>query len=223
MSGIALVVAGDPERRGRWVELVERRGLRPVATGSPAKAQWLLEEERPCLALLDWTSERDRLGVSTAEVLAGLARTHRDAIALVCDPAVADPAAMGPMCAAHPRVLLHDPRLGEASLGARLDRLLGRTVGDLRLEAGVLCHSPSGDLFPHRLGSRLLLAHPGAVEIDPASGERMALLRLRRWLEEHRSCVHVTAQRGVSLYRMRVAQPAVEVMGRRVADRMEAA
>jgi hypothetical protein len=208
MRGTALVVAADTTTQMAWEQLVARRGFRPLVTGSPAQAEILIEDAAPCLAIVDWQAQTGRFS-TTAELLATLAEFHPEAITVVCDAAVGDLAVAGAVVAAHPGALLQDSRLGEGSLGARLDRLLGRGVGDLCIRQGVLCHSPSGDLLPNDVGLRLLLAYPAAVEIDRTSGGRMALLRLRRWLESHGSCVHVTAHRGISLYGMRVVQAEV--------------
>ena len=210
MRGTALVVAADKNTQLTWEDLVARRGLRPVVTGSPAQAEIQLEDAAPCLAIVDWQPGSHH--GTTCDLLAALSGEHPGAIAIVCDPAIADLAAGRAIAAAHPGALLHDRRLGDGSLGARIDRLLGRGVGDLRLDQGALCHVPSGDIYTHALGARLLLAYPSAVEIDRTSGDRMALMRLRRWLESHRSCVYVTAHRGVSLYGMRVTNAAAQAV-----------
>ena len=64
----------------------------------------------------------------------------------------------------HPRALLHDKRDGDASLLERVDRMLDRTVGDLRIHDGtVVVHLPSLDQHHHREAIRLVVHYPDIV------------------------------------------------------------
>ena len=202
MKGDALVLAADSERRTQWVQLLASRGLSPLSSDSPGKAQWLIEEHEPPLVLLDWSPKPDRFGTSTRELLATLARAHRDSITVVCDNAVVDPVVAGAIHQAHPLALTHDARLGDGSLGARIDRLLGRSVGDLRLDSGAVFHERTGDHFLHQIAARLLIAHPGSIEVARTDSDRMAVHRFRRWLAKRDSCVQVVAKRGVHCYQL---------------------
>ena len=202
MGGEALILATDETRRDGWKEMVADRGLTPIATGAAAKAQWLIEDHHFCLALLEWIPSAGRPAVGTVELLATLRRAHREIVAVVSVPASDDIEVERAIYAAHPTALTHDPRLGDVSLAARLDGLLGRQIGDLVVHGGSLVHAPSGDRFQHPIAAQLLLAYPGTIAVDYTSTCAMRITRLRRWLAKHGSSVDVINVRGLGMYRM---------------------
>jgi hypothetical protein len=215
----ALVVHPDADHRAEWMAMLASRGLEPTGCTTAAKAAWLIEERRFGLVLVGWAPTPDRHGTTTRELLRALYRCHRDATTVVCDEAISDPKVASVIHEAHPNALTHDARLGHGSLGARIDKLMGRSIGDLRLDRGVVVHDATGDVFAHPIASRFLLAHPGGIEVSRQGAEVVAVHRLRQWLAKRHSCVQIVAQRGTRVYRMTVGvrTPSVAVAPQEVA------
>jgi hypothetical protein len=108
------------------------------------------------------------------------------------------------MASALPTALAHSPAAGPALLASRLDLLLGRVVGDLRIDQGLIIHERTGAEYHASLAVRLVLAYPHAVSCEVHS-DVVAMCRFRRWLAAQGSTVRVTSSRGMHRYQLVVA------------------
>ena len=119
---------------------------------------------------------------------------------------------------AHPRAWLHDKREGDNSLMQRVDRMLDRTVADLRIEDGsFVVHIPSQDQCHHREAVRLVIRHPEIVTFHSETATRAAR-RFGEWLGRHGSPATVVSH-GNRRYRLAVTDARLPTEGSRTAPR----
>ncbi len=183
-------------------------GLHPLCTRSASRAVTLLRNNlaanRPIVAIVDWDLSKapDQLA-SSADVLGVLSAQLPDCLTIVYSANIDSFSVRSGVHRAHPRAWLHDKREGDEALMARVDRMLERSVGDLRLSGGaVLIHQPSGAQHHHREAVRLVVHYPELVALHSDTATRAAR-RFGSWLEEHRSIVRLVSH-GNRRYRLSV-------------------
>ena len=193
MSAQALVVTSDLATMDRWSGLLRARGIEPVCCATVEKARWLAEVQPIALALVEWDA------VEGPRLLGEMFRSHGAVRVIV----VGAGCLASEVEVAHAEALVHFGDLG--SLGSRIDRIMGRCLGDLALRDGVVVHLSSGEVFTHPIGAKLILAPHRTIHVDRVGGDAMALSRLRRWLTEVGSVVGGSSVRGCGEHRMVVA------------------
>ncbi len=163
-----------------------------------------LYSSRPVLAIIDWDLGKapDR-SASSGDVLSRLARELRECPVIVYSQNIDAFNVRSQIQRSHPRALLHDKRDGDASLLERIDRMLDRTVGDLRIHDGtVVVHLPSLDQHHHREAIRLVVHHPDIVTFHSDTSTK-AVRRFGEWLRAQQSAVRLVSH-GNRKYRLSV-------------------
>ena len=164
-----LILEDDAETLEGLQSHFTRKRFHPLAARSASRALSLLENNqyssRPVLAIVDWDlGKAPDQGASSGDVLSRLARELRECPVIVYSQNIDAFNVRSQIQRSHPRALLHDKRDGDASLLERVDRMLDRTVGDLRIHDGtVVVHLPSLDQHHHREAIRLVVHHPDIV------------------------------------------------------------
>ena len=204
-----LILEDDAETLDRLRDHFTRKRFHPLASRSASRAitmlQNNLQSSRPVLAIVDWDlSKAPDQSVSSGQVLARLARELADCLVIVYSQNIDAFQVRSQVQRAHPRAWLHDKRDGDASLLLRIDRLLDKTVGDLRVHEGtVVMHRPSGHEQHHREAVRLVVHHPAMVTFHSDTATK-AVRRFGDWLTQHQSSVRLVSH-GNRKYRLEVA------------------
>ncbi len=193
MPGTCIVISGDELRRQAWTTAMQTAGWLVTTAESSRLVSAQVHARHFVVAVVDWES----FDVSMSDILTTLHRDHAEARVFVCIPASTE--AMDAVRAAHPEALLFSGRIDAAELAAWVASVMGRRVGDLRLDGGVVTHEPSGATHQHPLAVRLVAAHPRKV-VAHATGNAMEISRFRAWLRTTGSSVVVQNQRGKGLY-----------------------
>jgi len=209
-----LILEDDAETLDELQNHFARKRFHPLAARSASRALSLLENNRyssrPVLAIVDWDLGKapDR-SASSGDVLSRLARELRECPVIVYSQNIDAFNVRSQIQRSHPRALLHDKRDGDASLLERVDRMLDRTVGDLRIHDGtVVVHLPSLDQHHHREAIRLVVHHPDIVTFHSNTATK-AVRRFGEWLREHESAVALVSH-GNRKYRLNVSVSAGE-------------
>ena len=199
MSAIVLLAEANPQRRDRLCDQLESRGYRVLSAPTTVRAECALADEPVALAIVGWDGPQ-----KTGDLLRTLAEHHPNVRTLVTvDPRL--DGAIAAVAATHAGALIDDARREPGLLAARLDRLVGRRIGDLVLCGGEVVHEPSGAVFRHPIGARLLSASPSWVSLDGDVRCRSAIHHFRRWLRTCESVVEVEGMARASRWRLKVA------------------
>lgn len=164
----------------------------PLATRSASHALSILDNNifstRPVLAVVDWDlSKAPDQRSSSGDVLARLSRDLGDCLVIVYSANIDSFFVRSEIQRAHPRAWLHDKRDGHGSLVARVDRVLDRIVGDLKVEDGcVVIHMPTLAEHHHREAVRLVVHFPDIVTLHSDTATK-AVRRFGMWLAGHGS------------------------------------
>ena len=184
-----LILEDDAETLDELQNHFTRKRFHPLGARSASRALSLLENNRyssrPVLAIIDWDLGKapDR-SASSGDVLSRLARELRECPVIVYSQNIDAFNVRSQIQRSHPRALLHDKRDGDASLLERIDRMLDRTVGDLRIHDGtVVVHLPTLDQHHHREAIRLVVHHPDIVTFHSDTATK-AVRRFGEWLHE---------------------------------------
>ena len=201
----ALVLEDNPKELDEIAGMIERSGLDTLATRSPAQAIRLLHANDPTIAVIDWNMELSPEAERTAEsVLRALARDHPGTYTIVYATNVGrDLRLQDRIATAHPSAIPHDKRQGMDSLLRRIRTLLKRRVGDLVIDAGIVLHVPSGELYRNKWGVRLICTYPKHVVVERQSPAYLSIWRFGRWLDALGSSVEVTSEGG-GIHRIRL-------------------
>jgi len=201
-----LILEDDSDTLERLRDHFTRRRFHPLASRSASRTLTLMENNRassrPVLAIIDWDlGKAPDQEASSGEVLARLARDLADCLVIVYSQNIDAFQVRSQVQRAHPRAWLHDKRDGDESLMLRIDRLLDKTVGDLRLQQGtVVIHTPSRMEHHHREAIRLLVHHPDIVTCHSDTATK-AVRRFGDWLEARQSMVRLVSH-GNRKYRL---------------------
>jgi hypothetical protein len=201
-----LIVEDDPQTLEELREHFGRKRFHPLAARSAAHAASALrnnaESTRPVLAVVDWDlSKAPDQSLSSADVLALLARDLSDCLTIVYSANIDSFRVRSEIHRAHPRAWLHDKRDGDASLMERVDRMLDRTVEDLCIREGsVVIHLPTQAEHHHREAVRLVLHHPEMVSFHSDTATK-AVRRFGQWLAVQGSTLTVVSH-GNRKYRL---------------------
>ncbi|MBV8194781.1 MAG: hypothetical protein JOY80_04560 [Candidatus Dormibacteraeota bacterium] len=177
-----------------------RKHFYPLAARSATRALSLLENNgassRPVVAIIDWDLRRAPdagwTNTSTA-VLERLSRDFTECLVIVYSQNIDAFGVRSEIHRAHPRAWLHDKRDGIQSLMLRIDRMLDRVVGDLRVHDGTaVMHVPSQAEHHHREAVRLVVHHPEVVTFHSDTSTK-AVRRFGDWLERHDSSVKLVS------------------------------
>lgn len=204
-----LILEDDAETLDELQNHFTRKRFHPLGARSASRALSLLENNRyssrPVLAIIDWDLGKapDR-SASSGDVLSRLARELRECPVIVYSQNIDAFNVRSQIQRSHPRALLHDKRDGDASLLERIDRMLDRTVGDLRIHDGtVVVHLPTLDQHHHREAIRLVVHHPDIVTFHSDTATK-AVRRFGEWLQSHNSAVRLVSH-GNRKYRLSVS------------------
>ncbi len=181
------------------VTAMDSEGWRVTAAETSRQGLAQVHGRTFAIVIIHWES----FDVSMSDILTTLHRDHADAKVFVCIPASTE--AMDAVRAVHPEALLFSGRIDSAELAAWVASVMGRRVGDLRLDGGVVTHEPSGPTHKHPLAVRLVAAHPRKV-VAHATGTAMEISRLRAWLRTIGSSVQVRSHVGLGMYSLDVAE-----------------
>jgi hypothetical protein len=201
-----LIVEDDSETLEELRAHFVAKRFHPLATRSAAHAVRALrnnaESTRPVLAVVDWDlSKAPDQSLSSADVLALLARELSDCLTIVYSANIDSFRVRSEIQRAHPRAWLHDKRDGDGSLMERVDRMLDHTVEDLRVSAGsVVIHLPTLAEHHHREAVRLVLHHPEIVTLHSDTATK-AVRRFKEWLSQQGSAMTVISH-GNRKYRL---------------------
>lgn len=201
-----LILEDDAETLERLRGHFTRKHFHPLASRSASHAISMmrnnLQSSRPVLAIVDWDlSKAPDQSAGSDEVLARLARELADCLVIVYSQNIDAFAVRSQVQRAHPRAWLHDKRDGDASLLQRVDRLLDKTVGDLRVHEGtVVIHTRSGHEQHHREAVRLVVHYPAMVTFHSDTATK-AVRRFGDWLAQHHSTVRLVSH-GNRKYRL---------------------
>ena len=205
-----LILEDDAETLDELQSHFTRKRFHPLGARSASRALSLLEHNRyssrPVLAIIDWDLGKapDR-SASSGDVLSRLARELRECPVIVYSQNIDAFNVRSQIQRSHPRALLHDKRDGDASLLERIDRMLDRTVGDLRIHDGtVVVHLPTLDQHHHREAIRLVVHHPDIVTFHSDTATK-AVRRFGEWLHSHDSAVRLVSH-GNRKYRLSVTR-----------------
>lgn len=148
-----LILEDDEEQRADLRRLVSELGkLEPLPCPDPDAALRILEASdatggllhAPVLALVDLDMGKAQATTTSAyDVLECLYRRHPSCMVLVHSAFVDDINVQRRVNEDHPRALVQSKTFGSASLESRLRSVLTATVGDLRVEGGVVVHLTS--------------------------------------------------------------------------------
>lgn len=179
-----------------------RAGIQTKRCSTSSVAAWLLEERPYSLCLIHLTDNTCG-GDNTRALLQRLHRSYPHLIAIVTAPTSATPNWPAMVCQSHPGVLTHALDADAIPmLVDRVRRLLGRSIGDVASQGGLLMHLPTGTIFTHPVATRLVSAYPHWIRVPRAGGGVTAVFRLRKWLDGCGSQVSVEALRGTGEYRI---------------------
>lgn len=203
-----VILEDDPVQLERLRSHLSAMGFHPLAARSASRAIAALKSNpagnRPVLAIVDWDMSKapDQLS-SAADLLALLARDGDDCLTIVYSANIDSFAVRAGVHRAHPRAWLHDKREGDQALIARLDRMLERTVADLRITGGTaLLHVPTGAEHHHREAVRLVVHYPEIVTLHSDTATRAAR-RFGNWLTRQESPVRLVSH-GNRRYRLTI-------------------
>jgi CheY-like chemotaxis protein len=203
-----LIVEDDAETLQALQHHFAGKRFHPLAARSAKRALALLENNmqssRPVLAIIDWDlSKAPDQGWDSGQVLGRLAREVSDCLVIVYSQNIDAFQVRSQIHRAHPRAWLHDKRDGDASLMLRVDRVLERQVGDLRVHEGsVVIHMPTHGEHHHREAVRLVVHHPEIVTFHSDTATK-AVRRFGEWLRQHDSTVRLVSH-GNRKYRLSV-------------------
>jgi hypothetical protein len=201
-----LIVEDDAETLEELRVHFSRKHFHPLATRSAARAVTALrnnaDSARPVLAVVDWDlSKAPDQSMTSGDVLAMLARELSDCLTIVYSANIDSFRVRSEIHRAHPRAWLHDKRDGDLSLVERVDRMLDRTVEDLRIRDGsMVIHVPSLAEHHHREAVRLVVHHPEIVTFHSDTATK-AVRRFGEWLTRNGSRVRVVSH-GNRKYRL---------------------
>lgn len=182
------------------------KGFHPMVARSAARAIAAVrnnrQSNRPVLAVVDWDlSHAPDRSLGSADFLSMLARELPECLPVVYSANIDSITVRSQVHRAHPRAWLHDKREGDTSFFERVDRMLDRSVADLRVRGGtVVVHEPSADVHHHREAVRLVLHHPEVVAFHSDTATK-AVRRFGEWLAQHGSEVCVVSH-GNRRYRL---------------------
>ncbi|HYA00100.1 MAG TPA: hypothetical protein VEK76_07075 [Candidatus Binatia bacterium] len=201
-----IVLEDDPDQLQELCRHLADKGFHALGMRSAARAISVVRDGgpscQPIVAIVDWdlSMAPDRSASST-DFLCVLARGAPECLAMVYTANADSFRARSEIHRAHPRAWLHDKREGDASLLERLDRVLDRNVGDLKVQDGCLIvHVPTQDRYLHREAVRLVVHHPELVTLRSDTAAR-AVRRFAVWLEQHGSAARVVSH-GSRRYRL---------------------
>ena len=201
-----LILEDDAETLDELQNHFTRKRFHPLGARSASRALSLLENNRyssrPVLAIIDWD-----LGKAPDTARAAVmccrdsARELRECPVIVYSQNIDAFNVRSQIQRSHPRALLHDKRDGDASLLERIDRMLDRSVGDLRIHDGtVVVHVPTLKQHHHREAIRLVVHHPDIVTFHSDTATK-AVRRFGEWLLERGSTVRLVSH-GNRKYRL---------------------
>jgi hypothetical protein len=201
-----LIVEDDAETLEELRAHFSRKHFHPLATRSAAHAVGVLRNNaastRPVLAVVDWDlSKAPDQSLSSADVLAMLARELSDCLTIVYSANIDSFRVRSEIHRAHPRAWLHDKRDGDVSLIERVERMLDPIVEDLRIKDGsVVLHLPTMAEHHHREAVRLVVHYPEMVTFHSDTATK-AVRRFGEWLKAKESRVAVVSH-GNRKYRL---------------------
>jgi DNA-binding NarL/FixJ family response regulator len=207
-----LILEDDPATMEGLRGHFTNKRFHPLTSRSASRALVLLENNkdssRPVLAIVDWDlSKAPDHDAGTGEVLSRLARELPDCLVVVYSQNIDAFHVRSEIQRAHPRAWLHDKRDGDNSLLQRIDRMLDRAVGDLRVHEGtVVIHGPTQDEHHHREAIRLAVHYPEIVTFHSDTATK-AVRRFGEWLTQHESMVRLVSH-GNRKYRLSVGTEA---------------
>ena len=202
-----LILEDDAETLDELQLHFTRKRFHPLAARSASRALSLLEHNRNQPARTRHRRLGSRQGsrpsASSGDVLSRLARELRECPVIVYSQNIDAFNVRSQIQRSHPRALLHDKRDGDASLLDRVDRMLDRTVDDLRIHDGtVVVHMPTLDEHHHREAIRLVVHHPDIVTFHSDTATK-AVRRFGEWLRDHDFPVRLVSH-GNRKYRLTV-------------------
>lgn len=193
-----LILEDDPDHLQMVEGIVSRLHLAPLPTRDARTALRLLGRRRPVLAIIDLDMSKAAPTPETAaDVLVQLYEYHGGCIPLVHSANVSTIEQRDRVAALHAHALVQDKKDGEGGLRERISKLVNARYGDLHVDGGRVCHTPTGRSFPHRVAVALVVAaraEKSEVVLDASEGR--AARRLDAWLrDEVRSGVRVRHDR----------------------------
>lgn len=203
-----LIVEDDAETLEELRAHFARKHFHPLATRSAAHAIAALGNNaastRPVLAVVDWDlSKAPDQSLTSIDVLSLLSRQLSDCLTIVYSANIDSFRVRSEIHRAHPRAWLHDKRDGDLSLIERVDRMLDRTVEDLRIRDGsMVIHLPTLSEHHHREAVRLVVHHPEIVTFHSDTATK-AVRRFGEWLNRTGPRVSVVSH-GNRRYRLQV-------------------
>jgi hypothetical protein len=203
-----LIVEDDAETLEELRAHFARKHFHPLATRSAAHAIAALRNNaastRPVLAVVDWDlSKAPDQSLTSLDVLSLLSRQLSDCLTIVYSANIDSFRVRSEIHRAHPRAWLHDKRDGDLSLIERVDRMLDRTVEDLRIRDGsMVIHLPTLSEHHHREAVRLVVHHPEIVTFHSDTATK-AVRRFGEWLNRTGSRMSVVSH-GNRRYRLQV-------------------
>ena len=201
-----LILEDDAETLDELRTHFMRKRFHPLASRSAAHAVTTLrnnaESTRPVLAVVDWDlSKAPDHSLTSGDVLSLLARERSDCLTIVYSANIDSFRVRSEIHRAHPRAWLHDKRDGDESLIDRVDRMLERSVEDLRVAQGsMVIHAPTMAEHHHREAVRLVLHHPEVVTFHSDTATK-AVRRFGEWLDRQGSSLTVMSH-GNRRYRL---------------------
>ncbi|MFN2581595.1 MAG: hypothetical protein ABR498_02500 [Candidatus Dormibacteria bacterium] len=212
----ALLLEDDPKTLEELRYHFGRKHFYPLAARSVTRALSLLENNgessRPVLAIIDWDLRKAPDAgwtLTSGDVLARLSRDFGECLVIVYSQNIDAFGVRSQIYRAHPRAWLHDKRDGIDTLIERIDRMLDRVVGDLRVHDGsAVIHIPTQAEHHHREAVRLVVHHPEIVTFHSDTATK-AVRRFGDWLQHRGSAVRLVSL-GNRKYRLQVigADPA---------------
>lgn len=210
-DGEVLILEDDPETLEELRQHFARKRFHPLvarsASGAMATLRRGVPSGHPILAIIDWDlSIAPDQSLASSHVLAVLGRDFPDCLVLVYTANADFFQVRSGIQRSHPRAWLHDKREGGASLMQRVDRLLDRSVADLRVVNGsLLIHVPTQAEYHHRDAVRLTVRQPEVVTFTSDTATR-AVRRFGAWLRRQGSSATVVSH-GNRMYRLAVKAP----------------
>lgn len=201
-----LILEDDAETLDELRTHFARKRFHPLASRSALHAVTALrnnaESTRPVLAVVDWDlSKAPDQSLTSGDVLSLLARERPDCLTVVYSANIDSFRVRSEIHRAHPRAWLHDKRDGNESLIERVDRMLDRTVEDLRVAQGsMVIHLPTMAEHHHREAVRLVVHHPELVTFHSDTATK-AVRRFGEWLDRQGSAMTVVSH-GNRRYRL---------------------
>lgn len=189
----ALVVDDNPATLALLSRRLEAVGVVPWATRSPAQALRHLGAQGtpPIVAVVGLdTVEPSRSGRDSAAVLARLFSHFPDCETVAHTRSPTRRSLVQAVAVAHPNAVIHDRRDDLRGVVEWIDCVFSRSVGDLRLEQGLVLHRPTMLVYRHFVGVQLVIRHPRAVTFRGDTTSRAAR-RFSHWLAEAQSTLTV--------------------------------